>query len=72
MEYLDAVVARVGDGKLAVPGHVDPLRRREVSGARAKRAELRFNDATDGTKLHYSMIARVGDYQAVVEVSALC
>ena len=60
MEYLHAVVARVGDEYNAVARHGDALRRQELPLARAMRAEREYGGAVDAKCLD-AVVAGVGD-----------
>ena len=60
MQYLDAVVARVGDGDHAAVAHVDALRRRELPLAGAGRAERKCRRAV-GIEHPHAVAGSVGD-----------
>ena len=61
MEYLDSMVAGVGDGKLFEPIHGCALGRHELAGAGAARAERKVEHGAAPCDLLDSMVARVGD-----------
>ena len=60
VEYLHAVVARVGDGDRMIAAHGNPGRRRELSLAGALRPEHEGGLAVNVEDLH-AVVARVGD-----------
>ena len=60
MEYLDAVVARVGDGDHAAVAHVDALRRRELPDGRTGRAERKCRRAV-GIEHPHAVAGSVSD-----------